>query len=604
MVQDLRGQVLGRYRLVTELGAGGMGTVYFAEHVGIGRRAAIKVLDPALASNTELVQRFFTEARAVNALRHPNIVDIEDLSTEGDLHFLVMELLEGETLGARLERERRLSGQCVLDILRPIASALTAAHGRGMVHRDLKPENVFLARDASGAIRVKLLDFGIVKLHADGAPNATQAGMLLGTPAYMSPEQCAGQPIDCRSDIYSLGVFAYEALVGRLPFVRTNVLALLAAHQFDTPIPPARAERSVQAAVSDVVMQALQKAPGARMQSATALADGFERAVLGRTALAVSEPSVSIEVQRAQTRKVGGKLSFIVGKRIAAGTLHIPSMPESCMQCMELLAQPRVRMGDLAQRVGRDPLLSTRVLALAGSSALGAREKIVDIETALVRVGIDAFRGIVVEMAARQVFVSRDARLRARLRSIWERSVAVGVAAGGLASAIGSPISRGAAHSAGLVSEIGHPILAAFLLDVERASGARGAETTSWVTDEVFAGVVAENGREVGARVAAEWRLPPELEGPIVHSGTWDDRGGSGSMRDVVRVAGMLATLAGFCAVGEIAVDPVALEEGRKRLPLGPDAEARLIERIPALVLEQIGGGAAKSPSRVTRVTA
>ena len=541
----------------------------------------------------------------MNALRHPNIVDVEDLSTEGELHYLVMELLEGETLGARLEREKRLALPAVLDVIRPVSSALAAAHARGMVHRDLKPENVFLARDERGNELTKLLDFGIVKLHEPGpranGARTTQAGMLLGTPAYMSPEQCcASDTIDARSDVYSLGVVVYEALSGRLPFVRSHVLGLLAAHQFDAPVPLARAEPSVPPAVSDVVMHALQKSAADRPETIVVFAEALERAMLGKPS---SVPEIRsappLEVQRLQTRNVGGKLADIVGKRISSGTLNIPSMPETCLHCMEILRQPRVRIPELADRVRRDPLLSARLLTLAGSSALGSREKVVDVDVALVRVGIEACRGIVVEMAARQVFVSRDPRLRARLRSIWERSLAVGTAASLLATAVGSPIARGAAHSAGLVSEIGHPILAALLLDVERASGSQGGVqgASSWVTDEVFAAVVAEHGRSVGARAAAEWRLPPELEGPIANHDTWDEPGGIASIRDLVRVGGLLATLAGHPVVGESAVDPVALEMGRARLGLSGDDEAKIVLQIPALVLAQVGG----TPRAATR---
>lgn len=598
-MQDLRGKTLGRYRLITELGSGGMGTVYYAEHVGIGRRAAIKVLDPVLAADRSLVERFFTEARAVNALRHPHIVDVEDLSHEGDLYYLVMELLEGETLGARLERMKRLTLEQLLAIVRPVASALTAAHQRGMVHRDLKPENIFIARDALGKECVKLLDFGIVKLTdspADGASTGTQAGMLLGTPAYMSPEQCAGfMALDARSDIYSLGVLAYEALGGRLPFVRNNLLGLLSAHQCDTPLPLMRIEGSVPEGVSQVVMRALSKLPEERQKTASAFAEALEQAAKPEAPVATQ----IVEKRKVQTKNVGGKLSEIIGDRIQKGTLVIPSMPEACMHCMELLRKPRVRMSEVAERVRRDPLLATRVLTVASSSAQGSRERIVDVEVALVRLGTQATQTVIIDMAARQVFVSRDPSLRARLRTIWERSVAISVAAGGIIDVIGGPIGRGTAQTGGLVAEVGHPILAALLLDVERAAGAASSEG-SWVTDEVFAGVVAEHGAAVGARVADEWNLDPELVAAITDRERWDEERRGASLKNVVRLAADLAAMAGYCAPGQVSPELSIVGEGRKILGLDPDDEERLVHGLPKLVVAQIGGQAPKRAAPLT----
>jgi serine/threonine-protein kinase len=214
---SLTGHVLGSYRLVTELGQGGMGTVYYAEHVSLPRRAAVKILGADIARDPVLVERFFDEARAANRIRHPGIVDVFDLGTAHGLHFLVMEFLEGETLGARLERVKRLSPRDVVELFDDVADALAAAHERGIVHRDLKPENIFLAHGAAGEV-VKVLDFGIAKLIGHADVRRTSAGLVLGTPAYMSPEQCVGAAdLDGRSDIYSLGVviISEERRVGK-----------------------------------------------------------------------------------------------------------------------------------------------------------------------------------------------------------------------------------------------------------------------------------------------------------------------------------------------------------------------------------------------------
>src|SRR5262249_46856431 len=201
----------GNYRVVAKLGEGGMGAVYLAEHPLIGKKVALKVLRE---DNAEAAERFFNEARAVNAIGHPNIVDILDYGVVGSSVYLIMELLVGESLGALLAREAPLPVERALPIAVQIADALAACHAKGVIHRDLKPDNVFLL----AGDRVKLLDFGIAKL-TSGQRRETGKGMVIGTPAYMSPEQCEGRrDIDARADIYALGILTYEMLTGTVPF--------------------------------------------------------------------------------------------------------------------------------------------------------------------------------------------------------------------------------------------------------------------------------------------------------------------------------------------------------------------------------------------------
>src|SRR5262245_23764831 len=210
------GAVVGAYRLVRQLGAGGMGEVWLAEHTMIGRRAAIKVLHEAVSRRPEIVGRFFNEARAATAISDPGIVQIFDFGqhTTGDA-FIVMEMLEGETLELRLRRSGALRVPDALRLLRQVAASLGAAHARGIVHRDLKPDNIFVVPDpeAVGGERTKILDFGIAKLAGQGVGVKTQTSAVMGTPTYMSPEQCRGAgEVDQRSDIYSLGCILYEIL--------------------------------------------------------------------------------------------------------------------------------------------------------------------------------------------------------------------------------------------------------------------------------------------------------------------------------------------------------------------------------------------------------
>ncbi|MHB8420468.1 MAG: serine/threonine-protein kinase [Myxococcales bacterium] len=213
------GSTLGSYQLVKLLGVGGMGRVYVAEHVRLGRKVALKLLLPEFATSPEVVQRFFNEARAVNQINHPNIVEVMDFVEDPHgFNYFIMELLEGRDL-RKVHKEDGpfLLGRAIA-VAKQVASALAAAHGQGIVHRDIKPDNVLLCPREGSPNFVKLLDFGIAKLSSGVfQEQKTRLGMVLGTPGYMSPEQAFGRPIDGRSDVYSLGVLLHWMLVDKLP---------------------------------------------------------------------------------------------------------------------------------------------------------------------------------------------------------------------------------------------------------------------------------------------------------------------------------------------------------------------------------------------------
>ena len=269
------GERVGNYVITHKLGEGGMGEVYRAEHPQIGKKVALKVLHPELASNRDIVARFFHEAKAVNDIGHPNIVDIVDfgsVATErGPLVYLVMELLAGTTLTALLAGER-LDERRAVHVARQIADALAASHERGIVHRDLKPDNVMLVAQGRERDFVKLLDFGIAKVTA-GASTKTRTGMVMGTPAYMSPEQCAGRgEIDHRTDVYALGIVLYQMLTGCVPFSGTGYGEILVRQMTAAPAPPSTLRPTVSPQLEAVVLKALQKRPEDRFQTMRELA--------------------------------------------------------------------------------------------------------------------------------------------------------------------------------------------------------------------------------------------------------------------------------------------------------------------------------------------
>ena len=261
----------GRYKIEAVLGSGGMGKVYRAQHAGIGRTVAIKVLHTDLSKNPEAAQRFQREAIASGRLDHHNIVGVSDSGVLPDGScYLVMEALEGESLGERLDRERRIAWPEALEIIRGVLRGLAHAHERGVVHRDIKPDNIFLAKK-DGVATVKILDFGIAKLYAGNAndPAQTRAGLTVGTPAYLSPEQAVGGEITPSADLYSTTVVLFEMLAGRTPFTDPDPLAMLGMHVGkDAPrMADVAPDVHLPAGLEDVVAHGLGKLASERIAS-------------------------------------------------------------------------------------------------------------------------------------------------------------------------------------------------------------------------------------------------------------------------------------------------------------------------------------------------
>jgi hypothetical protein len=274
--EGMVGQVLGgRYRLDAVLGMGAMGAVFRARHTGLERDVALKLLHQDLVASDEMQARFAREAAAISKLDHPNCVRVTDFGSEGEHQYLVMELLQGESLGERVDEEP-LPPLQALEIIDEVLAGLEHAHGHGLVHRDIKPDNIFMARDESGRSKVKLLDFGIVKLQEqEGARQLTKMGMVFGTPCFMSPEQATGASVDARTDLYSVGIILYLLLSGRLPFDSDDPLKVL-RQQIRDPPPPLSDD--VPAPVRELLSTLLAKKPDERYASATAAREAVARA--------------------------------------------------------------------------------------------------------------------------------------------------------------------------------------------------------------------------------------------------------------------------------------------------------------------------------------
>ncbi|MEZ4272802.1 MAG: tetratricopeptide repeat protein, partial [Myxococcota bacterium] len=265
------GTVLGSYRIVDLLGAGGMGYVYLAEHIQIGRRVALKKLRSTFARNETVVRRFFDEARLVNRLRHQNLVEITDFISDEHGKYFVMELLEGESLGSLQVREGLLPLRRIMRIVLQLCDVLEAVHQAGIIHRDLKPDNILILSRQGNEDTVKLLDFGIAKLKGAlglSGRNITQAGVLLGTPGYMAPEHLLGRTVDYRYDIYALGVILFQLVTGRKPFEGTtwhDVLTRQATEE--APCPTLHSPRALPKALVHIIKSCLAIDPNCRPRS-------------------------------------------------------------------------------------------------------------------------------------------------------------------------------------------------------------------------------------------------------------------------------------------------------------------------------------------------
>ena len=299
------GENVGPYRIIEQLGQGGMATVFKAYHPALDRYVAIKVLHPAFKEDPNFLARFQREARIVAKLEHPHIVPVYDFSEHRGMAYLVMRYVEGQTLKVYLQ-EGSLPPERILEILKPVAEALSYAHEQGVLHRDIKPSNIILTSEGG----IFLTDFGLARMAQSGESTLSQ-DMMIGTPQYMSPEQAKGEEVDERTDIYSLGVVLFEMLTGRVPFSADTPYAIIHDHIY-TPLPlPSAIKPDIFPALERVVLKALAKEKDDRYQKVTELAMAFEDAIVEATSRIgpAPEEEKAAEPATVPSAVVGAKLA-------------------------------------------------------------------------------------------------------------------------------------------------------------------------------------------------------------------------------------------------------------------------------------------------------
>jgi putative nucleotidyltransferase with HDIG domain len=593
------GRDLPPLRVTALLGRGAMGRVYAAEHALLGRRVAIKVLEPSLARDPETVARFVDEARSVNSIRHPNIVDITDFGDVDGRPYFVMELLEGETVAERLRARGKMSpGDCIA-IACQVASALAAAHDQGVVHRDLKPDNIFLCSHPDYPDRVKVLDFGVAKLvqRGDpGAPGRTEAGRVLGTPLYMSPEQCLGRPVDARSDIYALGVVMFECLTGAVPFDRESAMEVMMAHISDETPLLGSAGRPIPKLLEALVLRMMSKQPDARhddMRQVRAAMLSIEEkvrravppapAATASTAVLIAPviaPAIAPVIAPGPARgaPIADTLREIILHRIETKRLVLPAMPATVLQALAELRSPSANLARVAATLGRDPLIAPQVLRIASTAYYSTSRRPQNLLQAVVQLGVMRLGRVLVELSACKVFESPQPRVRATFEGIWNHSVAVASIARMVCNDLGNPVDADVVHLGGLLHDVGKPLVGVMLLEAEKVIGKNFR-----VDPDLWLDIVTQSHRKVAIELARSWELSEALCHVVASSDAFHD---GQPTTNIVAFANALAKRHGR-TVGPIDVD--ALDD---QIALGAEhleLDWRVVHALPERLEREMG---------------
>jgi len=329
---DLVGSIIAdRYHVLKKLGEGGMGTVYLAEHVKMGRKSAVKVMNPGMVNDADAISRFNREAANASKISHPNVAAVYDFGETSDgLIYLAMEFIEGPSLTSVIKDAGALSAPRAAEITRQASEALAVAHDMGIVHRDLKPDNIMLAKARDGADIVKVVDFGIAKAANNEAQKVTKTGLVVGTPEYMSPEQLAGDKLDGRSDTYSLALVSFNMLTGKLPFPGETVQESMIMRLTDSPRPLSEMKPDVAwpPQLQTVMDKALQRDAADRYQTAAEFGRDIAKAVQGmRASAATASFTAVVEAGSAPPTNVrktpdreGGKTAPLPQTRVSKAT--------------------------------------------------------------------------------------------------------------------------------------------------------------------------------------------------------------------------------------------------------------------------------------------
>jgi serine/threonine-protein kinase len=367
------GHTIGSYRILNKIGTGGMGAVYLAEHPLIGKKVALKVIHRELAGNKEVIQRFFQEAKAVTRINHEHIVQIHDfgVTPDGD-HFYIMEYLEGQTLAQLIGKQGVIEVMRALHIAAQVASALAAAHGSGVIHRDLKPDNVMLTHRLGDPDFVKLLDFGLAKVFASASAVKTAAGVLLGTPQYMSPEACESRPsIDARTDVYALGILLFQMTTGRLPFDGETMGEVLVKQVTQLPPAPRALNPNIPPSVEQIILRCLAKGPDHRFPTMNQLRE----ALLDPEAYLMKSPPIAPARSLAPGEAPVNAATVIAyaaaqqNTRIGTGAeLALPAMPSQA-KTMIATEQPRHTAGHVVPEM--QPPAATKMNTMRIATPLG-----------------------------------------------------------------------------------------------------------------------------------------------------------------------------------------------------------------------------------------
>jgi serine/threonine-protein kinase len=584
MSKSVVGSKVDDYLITAQIGDGASGFVYSATHARTQRDVAFKILRGELATNGTIATRFLKEAKTINAIGHPNIVEVLGTGLYEARPYVVLELLHGETLEKRLERQNRLDVKEALPIFLECADALAAAHDRQIVHRDIKPENIFIAEKNSGGETTKLLDFGIAKLLDPETPGVTQRGAIVGTPQYMSPEQAMSEDtLDHRSDIYSLALVLYRMVTGELPYIVTNhhLMRYVLAHTQQPPRPPRTLVPELPVQLEVVLLKALSKQPDQRYPDLRAMAKDLAalrtaKETLSTVSILVDENfAAAMSPNAQQPRRAAAALARFVTEGIHSGNLQLPGLPTAALRCIEMLRNPRCNTAALVEVLGKDPLLASQVVGRANAALFASASPAKTLEQALGRLGQRALNTLLIEVSTRRVFESRDAGIRQAFQLMWDHSVAVAKIAQLLARKLNADPEL--SYLAGLLHDVGKPVVGAILLEAERVATTK---QNAWHSREGWLELVSNCHREVGFAMARAWQLPDDVLFGIARSDRYS-LDGTPTPVNLVCLANALAKRAGMNTrpVKPEEIDPV-ISEGMELFDLSEEDLAGIIEQV------------------------